>query len=145
MYSRGQLLRTSFRKKNRKKNRKWHGVSKCELRTRNQNDGVLSSHLEPRNQRKEVLSTRYLEPPPCCNGYQSKKTTTLKWQLPSQEFRKTCVFLHVFNHCLFDLSAFFIYMFIHVYLFVSSNFEKIEVLSMRFSKEWSHFGVYSRL
>ena len=58
---------------------------------------------------------------------------------------KKDTFPYIFNHCLFDLSVFFIYMFIHVYLFVSSNFEKIEVLSMRFSKEWSHFGVYSRL
>ena len=57
IYSRGQLLRTSFRK-NFEKNSKMARGSKCELRTRNQNDGVLSSHLEP-------LSTRYLEPPPC--------------------------------------------------------------------------------
>ena len=41
-----------------KKNRKWHGVLSANLEPENQNDGVLSSHLEP-------LSTRYLEPPPC--------------------------------------------------------------------------------
>ena len=64
LYSRGQLLRTSFRKNFEKISKMARG-SKCQLRTRNQNDGVLSSHLEP-------LSTRYLEPPPCCNGYQSK-------------------------------------------------------------------------
>ena len=41
-----------------KKIRKWHGVLSANLEPENQNDGVLSSHLEP-------LSTRYLEPPPC--------------------------------------------------------------------------------